>query len=433
MSQDRESIWQLVAKCAAQLTDAGRTPFTRGQLIECIQLFYPQYSSDSINPIIQGLTDNAKSGAPSAAGKTLLHRVARGQYVLLGVAKERTRTVSSFKLRFPESEIVEIAKRYSYERQEKSLVADRKTVERAGHLTKKQLKDVALWKAPRAAGHIDKNGASFVEEMTHFALTATDERARIEILTLIDGVQWPTASVILHLYHKDRYPILDFRALWSLGQVVPKVYTFEYWWPYVEFCRGLADHAKVDMRTLDRALWQYSKENQSPGTGLDRPEYRNQQSAGTARKATNPLRPRPADTRNAVYWVSCVSQKLDRSAAAKDLYVSSLFFKARSYVESNNAPWWILSAKYGLVSPDDVIAPYDQTLNQMAVADRRRWANKVVSQLAEQPIKPQCIVLLAGARYREFLEPKLKAMGIEVLVPMKGLRIGEQLSWLGSQ
>jgi hypothetical protein len=430
MNKHRDAIWQLVAKCAAQLTDAGNTPFTRGQLIECIQRSHPELGADSINPIIQGLTDNAKGGVPSAIGKTLLHRVARGQYVLLGNARRPSPTSRLFQLRFPESEIVETAKRYSYARKEESLVADRRTVERAGHLTKEQLKDVALWKAPRAAGHVDKNDASFVEEMTHLALTAKDERARIEILTLIDGVQWPTASVILHLFHKDRYPILDFRALWSLGQDVPKVYTFDYWWPYVEFCRDLADRTKVDMRTLDRALWQYSKENQAPGNGVDRPDNRHKRSGAAVVKAA---RIDPADFRDAVYWVSCVSQKLDKPAAAQDLYVSSLFSKARSYVESKDAPWWILSAKYGLVAPKDVIAPYDQTLNHMAIADRRRWADKVVTQLAEQPTKPRRVVLLAGARYREFLEPKLKAMGIEVLVPMEGLRIGEQLNWLNSQ
>jgi hypothetical protein len=37
---------------------------------------------------------------------------------------------------------------------------------------------------------------------------------------------------------------------------------FAFWWSYVNRCRDLADQARVDMRTLDRALWQYSRENQ---------------------------------------------------------------------------------------------------------------------------------------------------------------------------
>jgi hypothetical protein len=39
-------------------------------------------------------------------------------------------------------------------------------------------------------------------------------------------------------------------------------YDFDLWWCYVCTCREIAAQAGVDMRTLDRALWQYSKENQ---------------------------------------------------------------------------------------------------------------------------------------------------------------------------
>jgi hypothetical protein len=42
-------------------------------------------------------------------------------------------------------------------------------------------------------------------------------------------------------------------------------------------------------------------------------------------------------------------------------------------------------------------------------------------------------VFLAGHRYREFLTPLLLERNVSVQVPMQGLRIGEQLSWLGSR
>jgi len=55
---------------------------------------------------------------------------------------------------------------------------------------------------------------------------------------------------------------LDFRALWSLGLSEPKQYDFQFWWTYAQFCRKLAVESNVTMRILDRALWQFSKENQ---------------------------------------------------------------------------------------------------------------------------------------------------------------------------
>jgi hypothetical protein len=39
-------------------------------------------------------------------------------------------------------------------------------------------------------------------------------------------------------------------------------HTFGLWWPYVEHCRRVAHENSVSMRVLDRALWQYSNENQ---------------------------------------------------------------------------------------------------------------------------------------------------------------------------
>jgi hypothetical protein len=135
-------------------------------------------------------------------------------------------------------------------------------VNQRGYLTKGELAAVTYWKSPRSSGHARKNSDGYVLEITRLAFKTDCERARIESLTILDGVSWPTASVILHLFHHDPYPILDYRALWSVHLEVPAQYNFGFWWTYVEFCRDLAISARVDMRTLDRALWQYSKENQ---------------------------------------------------------------------------------------------------------------------------------------------------------------------------
>jgi hypothetical protein len=165
-------------------------------------------------------------------------------------------------LRFSKSELGFYAARYQYPVQETTVLDLKGTVAKRGWLTKDDLRTVAQWKAPRAAGHIEDNPEEYVKEITAFALAATTERARIEVLTNLDGVRWPTASVILHFFHKEPYPIMDFRALWSVSLDVPVQYSFAYWWPYVESCRALSKETGLDMRTLDRALWQYSKEKQ---------------------------------------------------------------------------------------------------------------------------------------------------------------------------
>jgi len=76
------AIWNLIENGAIELTEQGLSPFTRVDLIKYVQRKNPAYGPDSINPIIQGLTDNLHGGAPGAVGKNILHSVGRGLFVL---------------------------------------------------------------------------------------------------------------------------------------------------------------------------------------------------------------------------------------------------------------------------------------------------------------------------------------------------------------
>ena len=136
---------------------------------------------------------------------------------------------------------------------------------------------------------------------------------------------------------------------------------------------------------------------------------------------------------SSLYLVSCVGQKLPGPSPARELYTSVWFLKARAYVNRKGQPWFILSAKHGLVHPDEDITRYDLTLNTMKKAERCEWAKNVFCQLESHLAGLNSVIFLAGERYREFLEPKLRELGLTVSVPMKGLKIGEQLSWLNQE
>ena len=168
-------------------------------------------------------------------------------------------------LRFPIADIPNlVADHAEYEDiRERHLMELKPEILHRGYFNKAELEKVARWKAPRSSRHVNKNDNDYVIEVSRFAFAAKSERARIESLTLLDGVRWPMASAILHLFHHDLYPILDFRALWSVSLDVPNPYNFDFWWSYVKYCRKMATTACVDMRTLDKALWTYSKKNQN--------------------------------------------------------------------------------------------------------------------------------------------------------------------------
>jgi hypothetical protein len=141
------------------------------------------------------------------------------------------------------------------------------------------------------------------------------------------------------------------------------------------------------------------------------------------RRAPAPTFRSPAAGRaDTVYLVSCVFEKRPTATRARDLYTSDWFLKARNYVERTGAPWYILSAEHGLLSPDEVVAPYERTLNTMPIEARRRWAERVLAQLSLSVPLARHFTFLAGARYREFLGDLLASVGCCAAIRMRGRR-----------
>jgi hypothetical protein len=170
------------------------------------------------------------------------------------------------KLRFPIGRITELADQY----EEMASERDRRLTEeitkevfpdylRKGCLAKEGFLTVCAWKTPRSKPHCESNDSALIKEISALALATKSERLRIQAWTLLAGVKWPTASVFLHFAFPEQYPVLDYRALWSLQEKAPSQYTFSFWEEYTEFCRSLARQAIVSMRMLDKALWTFSK------------------------------------------------------------------------------------------------------------------------------------------------------------------------------
>jgi hypothetical protein len=130
--------------------------------------------------------------------------------------------------------------------------------------------------------------------------------------------------------------------------------------------------------------------------------------------------------------VGCVKSKRASPAAAKDMYTSTLFAGRRRHVEASCDRWFILSALYGLVDPDQVIEPYDVTLTDQSEGDRRAWADSVITQLRRQlrTLHGVEFEIHAGAAYRDHgLVDGLGALGATVDLPTESLNFGQQLAF----
>jgi len=129
-----------------------------------------------------------------------------------------------------------------------------------------------------------------------------------------------------------------------------------------------------------------------------------------------------------VFLISCVRKKRTYSCKAKDLYTSPLFIKSYKYAEQQADKIFILSAKYGLVKPDEIIEPYNQTLNKMSDKERIDWSRKVIERLSEETsLKNDKFIILAGKNYYEKILPSIYIYELPLLG--LGIGIGKRLKW----
>lgn len=142
-------------------------------------------------------------------------------------------------------------------------------------------------------------------------------------------------------------------------------------------------------------------------------------------------RPSAAGAGADLLLVSCVKEKRAEPAAAKDLYTSALFRKARTYAEASGRRWFVLSAEYGLVMPTEWLSPYDRMLGETPPKYREAWGSWVVArlELLTGPLTNKIIEAHAGDLYLAPVRQRLAAAGATLLEPLRGLRFGERLAW----
>lgn len=133
--------------------------------------------------------------------------------------------------------------------------------------------------------------------------------------------------------------------------------------------------------------------------------------------------------------VGCVKTKGPDPLPAKDLYRSELWRRRRAYAEASGVPWWVLSAEYGLVDPEAVIAPYDTVMGSLALGRRHVIGKAVAADLeaALGDLSGKRIEIHAGNEYVETVAPFLRARGAIVRRPLLGIAFGPSLAWYGQR
>ncbi len=129
--------------------------------------------------------------------------------------------------------------------------------------------------------------------------------------------------------------------------------------------------------------------------------------------------------------VACCGEKLARIAPARELYRSALFRKSAAWAE-NRGDWMILSARHGLIRPDDQLVPYECSMRSLTAEQRDSWRSHVAGQLFAHAefldAERLYVTLLAGESYAGWVD--LVRPWCTVEQPLAGMPIGRRLQWL---
>jgi hypothetical protein len=101
------------------------------------------------------------------------------------------------------------------------------------------------------------------------------------------------------------------------------------------------------------------------------------------------------------------------------MFRSAVFARARADAEESGHPWFVLSAKHGLLDPDDVIGPFDVLLGDRSVGYRTAWAEWVVAQLSDRVRLPGVTVEVhGGVDFAQALRSPLLRRGAALEIPL---------------
>lgn len=128
--------------------------------------------------------------------------------------------------------------------------------------------------------------------------------------------------------------------------------------------------------------------------------------------------------------IPCTNQKSTTGGPARDVWIGNHFQLVLAHAEMFYDEVLVMSYKYGLISPDFIIEPYNIDIRYSKAADRIKWwfaLKKQIKELAET--KPLLVALYTGNFERERIVREFVVNDVkQVILPFEGLRIGERMA-----
>jgi hypothetical protein len=184
---------------------------------------------------------------------------------------------AQFQLQFAETDLSGLAEQYRRETGEREQRLENAAFEagaaiRNGDFSLVNLEPVVRWKSEHAVHYLIGNSSESIRRA--LALVVSPEaspREAVGALLALHGVDLPVASAILTAIFPERYTVMDWQVLEALGYPRQDERFYE---EFLGYCQQVAASAvprtqedgpgAMPLRTLDRALRQWSEEQSEP-------------------------------------------------------------------------------------------------------------------------------------------------------------------------
>lgn len=184
--------------------------------------------------------------------------------------------VDQLRRRLPNDKLLQLANRFSYPKDDKTLIESGVDFRNQRYLTLEQASRLVEWKTARQRNNFRaRNRNADVKRLTATAARCADERPEFpeeaaRILNELNAVSYPTASAFLTALHPNRFGVLDVRTWRALYRLTGSstfdrgkrtLFKSEEFRRYTRLLRQWsACEPDVSPRVIDKALWQFDRE-----------------------------------------------------------------------------------------------------------------------------------------------------------------------------
>jgi hypothetical protein len=151
----------------------------------------------------------------------------------------------------------------------KLLIDELKSIKGRRYFTRSEFLKMCNWKSPRPRKHYEANDHKLLRRVSEEVFATESEEQKMELLTSLKGVSIAVGSAILMLSDPVNYGVIDIRVwqiLYLYNQVLKKptgrALSNLDWQTFLVNMRSLAKELNLDVRTIERTLFQSHKEIQ---------------------------------------------------------------------------------------------------------------------------------------------------------------------------